>query len=159
VHAEAVCETRRHIVNPTVVGVFLAGLRAIATASRPDTVLGASACECTMSSIIITPWPRNSELLPGWGCCSGCSTKRFFEGTEAELDVARGGRGAHQADAPGFALEVAEASADLEAVVGKKLRAHGAVVDAFRDPNQSKGRETVLRRDGKLQPERFKAIA
>ena len=98
---------------------------------------------------------RHEGEAAGWRC----SPKRFFERPEAELDVAGGGRGAHQADAPSAALEVSQAAADLEVVFGKKLRAHGAVVDAFGDPNQSKGRETVLRRDGKLQPERFKAIA
>ena len=46
------------------------------------------------------------------------STERFFERAEAKLDVARGGGGAHQADSPGLALEIAEASTDFEAVVG-----------------------------------------
>jgi hypothetical protein len=35
--------------------------------------------------------------------------------------VARGGRGAHQADSPSLAFEVAEASPDFEVVIGEQL--------------------------------------
>jgi len=69
------------------------------------------------------------------------STDRVFECAEAQLDVARRGRGAHQADSPCLSLEIAEASADFEAVIGQQTSAHRLVVDAFGDSDEGEGRE------------------
>src|SRR5581483_9112482 len=54
----------------------------------------------------------------------------FFKGGENEQDIFRLTVVAHQTDAPGLALEVAQAAADLDAELVEKLRTHGGVIHA-----------------------------
>ena len=67
-------------------------------------------------------------------------------------------RGPHQADSPSVSLEIAEAAADLEAVIGEELRSDSAVVDAFGDADEGEGREAVRLVDRELQAKRLEAL-
>ena len=64
-----------------------------------------------------------------------------------------GGRRAHQSDAPGFALEVAEAAADFEVVVAEQRSANLHVAHPLRNSHQGEGREPNRSVDGKLESE------
>ena len=67
-------------------------------------------------------------------------------------------RGPHQADSPSVSLEIAEAAADFEAVIGEELRSDGAVVDAFGNADEGEGREAVRLVDRELQAKRLEAL-
>ena len=79
------------------------------------------------------------------------------QSSEAKPHVARRSGGPHQADSPRLSLEIAEATADLDAVIGEELRAHCAVVDAFRDADEGEGREADRLVDGELEAEPVEA--
>jgi hypothetical protein len=72
--------------------------------------------------------------------------------------VTRRRRGPHQADSPSAALEIAEAAADLEAVIGEELRSDSPVIDAFGDADEGEGREAVPLLDRELQAKRLEAL-
>lgn len=80
-------------------------------------------------------------------------SERLAERFEAEGDVSRGGRRAHQPDAPGFAFEIAEPTSDLEVVVTKELRSNLGVVHSLGNPDEREGREAHRGVDGELQTE------
>jgi len=60
-------------------------------------------------------------------------------------------RRAHQADSPSLALELAEGTTDLQAMVGEQSSPDGGFVDSLGSPYQRKGREALRLLHGQLE--------
>jgi len=69
------------------------------------------------------------------GAVPGGFAEALFQSGQEEEDVFGPAGVAHEADAPGFAFEVAQAAADFDAEFGEKFFADGEVFDAGGDFN------------------------
>src|SRR6266576_2521252 len=75
---------------------------------------------------------RAIALVGGSDACSGfCALpEALLQSGQEEEDVFGAAGVAHEADAPGFAFEVAQAAADFDAEIGEEFFADDQVIDA-----------------------------
>jgi len=81
------------------------------------------------------------------GCSSSCLLQLVYERIRNEVRALYGRVLPHQADAPGFASKLAQASAEFDVMALQQLTPHSGVVDAVGNLHQRERCESMFRFD------------